>query len=379
MNPATLRLTLGGHPPCAVASVAVSPDGTHVAAGAAGQSVRVYTVAPAGATESSPMTATAVCETMRLEDRSDVVAWTKDSSAVLRVAPVLWQLHSPTDNSELDGVAEACCSTTGASIGPGPRPYGEPGPVGIFSVTTASPTWKGLTLLRLASAPRLAAGAAPTAEYGVSCGIDEEHQIKLCDAEIRESGSEHDLGDADRHSDTVNTVTISLDGLHLASCSDDATVKVWDLGTDTCTATLAGHSGAVLAAAFFPDGTRLVSAGVDGVKIWDLASRACVQTIQNASGTSAVAVFPSGNRFVSGTCDGTIEVWDVLHFRRVAHCLIRQRVAASPLAVPAADVPERERLLHLFVYGIHHHAAEAGRVATAPLELFQLVIALLVG
>jgi WD40 repeat protein len=44
----------------------------------------------------------------------------------------------------------------------------------------------------------------------------------------------------------------------------DYTVRVWDAGTGTALATLAGHSYVVSTATFSPDGTRVLTGSWDG-------------------------------------------------------------------------------------------------------------------
>ena len=68
--------------------------------------------------------------------------------------------------------------------------------------------------------------------------------------------------------------SLALDGQRLFSSSHDKTIKIWDLNTNTCTATLQGHSGAVYSLKL--DGERLVSGSGDNtIKIWDLTTNTC--------------------------------------------------------------------------------------------------------
>ena len=53
------------------------------------------------------------------------------------------------------------------------------------------------------------------------------------------------------------------DGRRVVSGSSDKTLKVWDVTTGECVATLEGHSETVFGVAVFPDGRRVVSASSD--------------------------------------------------------------------------------------------------------------------
>jgi WD40 repeat protein len=70
-------------------------------------------------------------------------------------------------------------------------------------------------------------------------------------------------------SGSVAGVTFSPDGLHFLAWGSAPTVPVWDAnGTKTCT--LEGHTDAVFAAIFSPNGERVLTASRDGTaRLWD--------------------------------------------------------------------------------------------------------------
>ncbi len=64
--------------------------------------------------------------------------------------------------------------------------------------------------------------------------------------------------------DSVNNVAFNLDGTRLVTAGDDGIVKVWNTNTSQPLLNLTGHLGPINNVAFNPSGTRLFTASSDG-------------------------------------------------------------------------------------------------------------------
>ena len=79
------------------------------------------------------------------------------------------------------------------------------------------------------------------------------------------------------HAEAVLVVAFTADGNFLASASGDASVRVWDVFTNTPVHVLEGHTQWVLALAWHPYEMKLVSTGMDkSVRVWDADSGKCL-------------------------------------------------------------------------------------------------------
>jgi WD40 repeat protein len=101
--------------------------------------------------------------------------------------------------------------------------------------------------------------------------------------------------------------------LTLASASGDNTIKLWNPQTQKLIATtLTGHSNAVNSVAWSPDGLTLASASNDKtIKLWNPPTqKAIVVTLTGPSGAvNSVAFSPDGKTFASASNDTTIQLW----------------------------------------------------------------------
>lgn len=75
------------------------------------------------------------------------------------------------------------------------------------------------------------------------------------------------------HSEAILAVSFSPDGSRLATGSGDTTVRLWDIHTGTPYAECRGHTNWVLCVAWSPNGKLLASCGMDKtIRIWDPAT-----------------------------------------------------------------------------------------------------------
>jgi WD40 repeat protein/serine/threonine protein kinase len=114
------------------------------------------------------------------------------------------------------------------------------------------------------------------------------------------------------HTDVVDQVDFSPDGLKLATASWDGTAKVWEAASGQELLTLSGHTGPVYSIAFSPDGTHLATASADGTaKVWETASGQEVLTLSgHAAGVADVIFSPDGARLATASLDNKARVWD---------------------------------------------------------------------
>ena len=121
------------------------------------------------------------------------------------------------------------------------------------------------------------------------------------------------------HADYVRAVNVSRDGQVLASGSGDETIRIWDLSSGTELATLGGHRGQVFAVAFAPGGRLLASGSEDQtVRLWDVGEQKEVIVLRDhTAAVHSVCFSPDGTRLASASRDGAIYLWDLATRRKV--------------------------------------------------------------
>jgi hypothetical protein len=130
----------------------------------------------------------------------------------------------------------------------------------------------------------------------------------------------------DGHSGRVHSVAFSPDGTTLATGCDQGTgpdgspvsggrrVRLWNVASRACTATLPGPLGAAFSVAFSPDGTTLASGNSDQpVYLWRLTGRfrSNGTTLADDTDEMSVAFSPDGGTLATGNRSKTVRLWDL--------------------------------------------------------------------
>jgi WD40 repeat protein len=117
------------------------------------------------------------------------------------------------------------------------------------------------------------------------------------------------------HEGAVWGIAWSPDGTRLLSGGIDGTVRIWDAATGLQQAVLRGHVDRVRAVAWSPDGTRIASAAEDGTVLVRDPERPATRPVVlrgHERRLRAVAWSPDSQRLVTAAEDHTARIWDAV-------------------------------------------------------------------
>jgi WD40 repeat protein/DNA-binding SARP family transcriptional activator len=114
------------------------------------------------------------------------------------------------------------------------------------------------------------------------------------------------------HTDQVLAVAYSPDGTLLVTAGSDTTTKIWDVATGKELIALRGHSQSVEDVAFSPDGKILATASADQtVKLWEVGSWRESRTLDVNDDLIWFISFSADGKLLATGGDMTAKVWDV--------------------------------------------------------------------
>ncbi|XP_032827700.1 F-box-like/WD repeat-containing protein TBL1XR1 [Petromyzon marinus] len=123
------------------------------------------------------------------------------------------------------------------------------------------------------------------------------------------------------HTNEVNAIKWDPSGTLLASCSDDMTLKIWSMKQDTCVHDLQAHSKEIYTIRWSPSGSHsghpnsgqmLASASFDAtVRLWDVESGTCTHVLtRHTEPVYSVAFSPDGKYLATGSFDKCVHIWN---------------------------------------------------------------------
>jgi WD40 repeat protein/serine/threonine protein kinase len=151
-------------------------------------------------------------------------------------------------------------------------------------------------ILEVLADPRFMQGNAPAA-------INVFQEIRAADAQLAVLAG---------HGSAVYAAAYSPDGTRIVTASEDRTARVWDAHTGAQIAVLSGHGDTVDSAAYSPDGTRIITASFDKTaRIWDARTGAQIAVLSGHGDRVYSATYsPDGMRIVTASWDKTARIWD---------------------------------------------------------------------
>lgn len=115
------------------------------------------------------------------------------------------------------------------------------------------------------------------------------------------------------HGARVTGVALTRDGATAVTCSEDGTVKVWDVARETERFVLSTGDGPLLSVVLTSDDTTIVAASASGViSVWDLTSGALRHRWPGLGDGRALAISKDGGTLLSGTGSHELLVVDAM-------------------------------------------------------------------
>ncbi|ETO14919.1 hypothetical protein RFI_22452 [Reticulomyxa filosa] len=113
------------------------------------------------------------------------------------------------------------------------------------------------------------------------------------------------------HSDIVNDAQFSLDGSMIVSCSNDKTIRVWDVHSARQFMQFNGHSDHIITAQFSPHAYSIASCSKDRtIRLWDVQSGEKLKNIvEYPHGITDVQFSPDGEQLLTTFADNKIISW----------------------------------------------------------------------
>lgn len=133
------------------------------------------------------------------------------------------------------------------------------------------------------------------------------------------SGDYTDFYEDELLDEPVISAVYSPDETRILICSEDGTIKEWDVRTKECIRPYKGHTKYVNSAVYSPDGRCILSSSADGtIREWDVQKGGCIKVFKGHKAAVCSAAYSNdGKHILSVSQHGTIKKWD----RQTGKCI----------------------------------------------------------
>jgi WD40 repeat protein len=274
--------------------VAFSPDGQWIASGAWDGKVRLWDAATGELCATLPHPD--IVRTLAFGPDGRWLITGGDGDDLLRI----WDVATARVRKEIRGpgtsIRELAVSPDGARVAASAWDPQRQNQLSVCDVTSSA---------QLFSAAGHVLAYSPDGRWLAALAADDK-TVLLLDARTHETAARFTSREQ-----LLSSAAFSPDSHRLATCSNDRSVRLWQIDGGSCQV-LHGHTDMVFAVAFHPDGTRLATAGRDqAVWLWDLERAEEVARLPGHTDyVWSLAFSPDGATLASGSGDFTVRLWD---------------------------------------------------------------------
>lgn len=121
------------------------------------------------------------------------------------------------------------------------------------------------------------------------------------------------------HKEPVRGISFAPSDSKFVSCSDDATLKIWDFAEAKEESILTGHGWDVKCVDWHPRKALIASGGKDNlIKLWDPRTSSCLSTLHGHKNTIlSIDWNKNGNYLLAGSRDQIIKVYDIRTLKEI--------------------------------------------------------------
>ncbi|MDA2891294.1 TIR domain-containing protein [Mycolicibacterium sp. BiH015] len=312
-----------------VFSVAISPDGALIASGSADSTVRLWSSQTGEEVRVLDGEHTdAVLKVAFSPDGRRLVSTGRDNTAIL------WDVDSGTPIRRLTGHSDRILGLSFSPVDPVVATGSYDGTARLWNSITGEPLGEPIT-------GPVALSAVTFSPDGkrLAAGGDGSEGVWMWDIADRRLV----VSNVDGHIDAITDVAYSPDGTRLLSTGLDGRIVIRDVDTGAAVCQpLVGHTGRVYNAVFAPDGASFMTAGEDAtVRSWDIRAGCLV----GSKNIYSAAFPPEADLILTGHSDGSIRRWKRSSGTRLpgvfaGHTGPVARIASSPDGALIASVSE---------------------------------------